>query len=116
MLNSKNLCATIVLSLGFLAVSGCDLFKHDSSSANQTTTSGGTFTGSDLNGTWQTGCTAGTSGLNAQGASYFIASITLFGGNSFNYSQVWYSDAACNPGNLRVQYSVGGSYTVGGVI
>jgi hypothetical protein len=120
MLHPKKIYVTFMVLSAISAMSGCKLLgTSDSSTSAATDTSGGggsggTFTGSDLNGSWSSACLpmAGT----VTGETYYQNNISITGGNTWGMIQYTYSAASCTGGVYMNYYSVGGTFTVGGVV
>ena len=105
----------LVASIAFLST-GC-LIQSSSSSSTGTGTgtgtgAGGTFTGSDLNGTWSAPCTA-FSGMH--GETYYQNVLTISSGTVWSLAQYAYSSSACSGAVYMVYWATAGTFTVGGI-
>ncbi|RYZ85364.1 MAG: hypothetical protein EOP04_16145 [Proteobacteria bacterium] len=101
------LCAFLVSSF-----SGC-LKKDNKEETN--VGGGGTFTGSDLNGTFNSQCISSSGRIS--GELYFKDTLTIAGGNSFTYRRYSFTSSLCNYGSVGLAaWTSSGTFSVGGLV
>ena len=120
--SKSSLSKLALLPLVCLSMAGCQFPGSSSSSSSAATTtttttgsggSGGTFTGSQLNGTWTSACYSFT-GVN--GENHYQNAITITGGNTWYLTQTTYTSSACSAGVTAIAWLTTGTFTVGGIV
>lgn len=90
--------------------------KSSSSATTGDGSGGGTFTASDIQKSWSSSCITSGVADPFSGATHFIFSLRLNSGSRFSFGQYWYGNSTCTGAASVMNYSLLGTYTVGGVV